>query len=127
MSRKSIEGLVKKLGFPSPDKYSQEWEYEVGDSRRCIEWMDDYQQRSDLTDGEKITLMMIIIGSFDSALRYGTVTDKDIFRLKNLLSIDYELHENTLEDWAYWEETNPESLSRINPIIRDVIITARSA
>ncbi len=120
---KSIEGLVTKMGFPKPGKYTQDWECEVADHTRVREWMSEYQ-RSDLNDEERFALVMIIVESMNDALLIESITNQDLIIFKRLLIDNYTLHRNTLGDWADWEQTDLTDSHAITPTIREIIVEA---
>jgi len=80
-----------------------------------------FYDTTNLSNGERFTLMVIIIESINTALSIVKVNEKDLMNLKNILSRDFILHENTLDDWADWEQVDLDESHIITPFIRSVI------
>ncbi|MGA3599133.1 hypothetical protein [Lysinibacillus agricola] len=72
VTKRAIEGLVKKIKLPAPDEFSQDWEYEVSDSSKVGEFLYAYKN-IELNKEEKFALMMIIIASYNDAILEGKV------------------------------------------------------
>ena len=125
VTRESIKGLVSKFAFPSPDEHSQDWECEVADYQRYKEFLGFYEKSDNLTDEERFTLMMIVIESTNDAMSMLGVGEDDIANLKRVLLRNYALHENTLNDWADWEQEDLGESHAITPVIRSVIESTR--
>ncbi len=123
-TKASIQGLAEKLGLPPPDDFSQDWEYEVADACAVADLLDAYQNRADLSDEERFTLMRTIIESMNDALSAGMDTPH-LHTLKRVLLEDYALHCDTLDHWADWDQKVIEDAWDITPIVREIIKKAR--
>ena len=126
VTKEAINGLVVKLGFPSPYLHQQDWEYTVGDGTRVSEWIAEYQKRTDLTDEERFALMIIIIQSFDDALSVGIADDQDWERIENALRLDSSLHQATLEYWSMSDEEDPDNDFYVTPRVRKILEELKS-
>jgi len=126
VTKESIIGLVSKLGLPEPGPYSQDWEYEIADATRVSEWIGEYLRRNDLTDDERFTLMILIIESFDDALREGISNDCDWDKIEAALMMNHTLHRTTLEYWSCPTEEDPDNVSYVTPRIRKIVAKLRA-
>ena len=120
ITKKSIEGLIEKLGLPAGDEYSQDWEYEIANSNLAIKLVNDYLNQGSLTEDEKFTLMHVILESTNDY--YIKNSDFPSFEiLKQIMETDYELHKETLNDWACWEQNDISETFAITPFIRCIL------
>lgn len=106
-ARKSL-ALKLNLNF---DDYMQDWEYEVADSNRILEFIEEYD-KSETLEKEKQSLMEIILeSSNDLLLDYKTDEFKEIFPfIIERLNINQELHYGTLN---YWKSNGFEISSKL--------------
>ena len=126
-SRKNIiQSLISKIGFTSPDPFTQEWECDVADSTRIRELIEACKSHK-LTPGEKFTLMSVVIHSVDESLVLGTIDDNDTEDIIKCISKDYMLYLPILEDWANWDEADPQYVDDMNLLIRKIDGVAREA
>ncbi len=80
----------------------QDWEIELADSGKLNIFVEAYESLP-LTPDEKITLMLLIVASFDDALVQGWESSEVWERIEKLFSQDWELHLLTVEYWACLE------------------------
>lgn len=120
VTMKAINSLVKGLHLPVPDKFTQDWEYEVSDPKRIKEFIEYYVQKK-LTTDEKFTLMMIIISSCDDAIIYGLFDEQLWKEVVDILLRDWEIHKETINYWSSDEEKDIEDCFVITPLIREVL------
>jgi len=118
-TQKAIEKLCKDLNLQMPDAYEQDWEYVNVDETRIAEFI-DYYQSGCLDNETKFTLMIIIIGSLDDALRSGNFESAQWERVKSILLKEQKLHMNTIKYWICEDEANLENCFHITPYIREV-------
>lgn len=118
-TEKAITSLIKKLNLPKADKYSQDWEYEVVDSKRIDEFI-TYYQNNLRTEDEKFTLMLIIIESCNDTLCENNLKKKTWKKVKRSLIKDYFLHNQTIDYWCCEEEKDIENCFNITPLIREI-------
>jgi len=126
VTKESIDGLVSKLGLPQPGPHSQDWEFEIADADRVTEWIDEYLQRDALTDDERFTLMIIILESYDDALRAGVAKARDWDKIAGALKRDHLLHRSTLEYWSLPEEEDISNVFHVTSLIRSLAESLRS-
>lgn len=102
-TKQAIESLIDKLSLPKPDEFTQDWEYEVTDVNRIAEFIRFYEMES-ISDIEKFTLMIIIIGSCNDAIEQEAF-DTNLWKQVELLLIkDVDIHRNTISYWSCDDE-----------------------
>jgi len=115
---KAITSLIKKLNLPQQEPYSQDWEYEVANSKRILDFIECYENNND--DDEKFTLMMIIIGSCNDALIESNLNEALWERVKACLVRDNNLHKDTINYWALEDYDKLEDCFEITSRIREI-------
>lgn len=118
-TKQAIESLIDKLNLPKQDELTQDWEYEVTDVKRIEEFIKFYETQN-LSNVEKFTLMIVIIGSCDDAIAQECFDINLWERVKLLLIQDMAIHRNTMIDWS----CNGESLKNcyyITQYIRKIV------
>jgi len=118
-TQKAIEKICKDLNLQKPDAYEQDWEYVNVDETRIAEFI-DYYQSGCLDDETKFAVMIIIIGSFDDALRSGKFELAQWEKAKDILMREQNLHVNTIKYWSCEDEANLENCFCITPYIREI-------
>ena len=111
----------------------QDWEYEVADANRIDEFIAAYQS-GQLDDGERFTLMEVIIQSFedigdhlDTDPRWQTVINLLDTNIKiNLLDTNIKLHASTVWYWGNPEECDPEDCWSVTASINRIWIKRRN-
>lgn len=117
-SKNSIERLSKALHLRPVSNYMQDWEYEVADSKRLSEFISYYEQNS-LNSNEKVTLMTLILASYDDYIKaFGEDLDYSK-KIKQFLTYDMELFKNIIEYWSCDEE-DLEDCFAVTPLIRQI-------
>lgn len=117
-SKNSIERLSKALHLRPVSNYMQDWEYEVADSKRLSEFISYYEQNS-LNSNEKVTLMTLILASYDNYIKaFGEDVDYSK-KIKQFLTYDMELFKNIIEYWSCDEE-DLEDCFAVTPLIRQI-------
>lgn len=97
----AIERLSADLGLA---KVGQDWEIEAADSHRVKEFLDYYDTRQ-LNDDERLTLMSLIIASFDEQLYAGeddVLQDRIVARLIE----KFDVLNYLVQYWALPDETD---------------------
>lgn len=122
----AIRRLNEMLHLPQS---GQDWEIEVADSSRLVEFCDAYEACVSDTEG-RFALMCLIIASYDEYLReYGQDNRDSILeeRIYHLISRDFYLHKHTLEYWCLLDVTDeeedwdkPEWVFAVTPIMRNI-------
>lgn len=100
----------------------QDWEVQLADPSKLTAFLDCYE-RCDLSEDEKITLMLLIIASFDDYL-YRTAPGAIGKRIKALLTTDIHLHSATVEYWASWDVEEEDSFA-CSPLMRAISLETR--
>jgi hypothetical protein len=122
--RWSQESLARHLGLPSPDPFSQDWEYEVADSSKVGEWLNAYN--SGEFDPCQLTMLMeMILASYEDAMREGSARPEDRDTIRRCLLQGRKLHEATVDYWALPDEPDLENGFAITPLMRDIRETMR--
>lgn len=124
VTKGAIEGLVMKIGLPTPDEFSQDWEYVVSDSSRISEFLSAYKT-VELNAEEKFALMIIIISSYDDAITIKRVEGNWRNTIRKFLLEDISIHHNTVFYWAMLEEEDLENCFYVTPLMREIITDAQ--
>jgi hypothetical protein len=120
-NKESILSLCKKLNLQPPDKFEQDWEYEVVDPNRIDDFLLLYNNDKSLTENEKVTLGILIIGSLNEALDIGILSEDLWDTSWNTLKKDLVLHSRTLDYWACWDEKDITNCFPISQKLRSVL------
>ena len=116
-TRSAIEGLAKHLHLPLPDRYSQDWEYEVADSSKVREWLTAYG--SGQFKPEELSLLLnMIVASYNDAISEGSARPEDWDSIAHHLLGDRSLHEATIDYWALPDEIDLDNCFPITPLMR---------
>jgi len=118
----AIERLNSILGF-SPNSYSQDWDIELSDGTRLLEFVDLYESGC-LGEDERFTLMTLIVASADDALNSHGLDAALWGRIHNLLVTDAEKHADTVHYWCCAAATCDDECFTLTPQMRDVWTTA---
>ena len=119
VTKEAIDSLIMKLNLPEKDEFSQDWEYEVSDSKRLEEFIEFYQ-KNELTKDEKFTLMIIILESCDEAILKDELSEKIWSEVEEILINDKEIHEKTIDYWSWYDNENIEDCFYITPLVRKI-------
>lgn len=95
----SIQRIAKDLKIRLEEGYMQDWEYEVADAKRISEFIAYYKQNF-LNTNEKITIMTLILSSYDDYINeYGENFDYSR-EIKQILISEPELYLDIVKYWA---------------------------
>ncbi|NRG68621.1 hypothetical protein HPB00_03910 [Streptococcus suis] len=91
--------LANLLQVPAPDRFSQDWEYELNiDSTRVNTFLDVYEM-SNLSDYQKELLLKIIIEMINDSMENGNYGNRPITRYLSTHSLlQYTVRKTKLED-----------------------------
>ncbi|MDR2878749.1 MAG: hypothetical protein LBV03_02415 [Fusobacteriales bacterium] len=118
VTRKAIDRLSKELDLPKPDKFSQDWQYEVADLNRLEEFVSFYLKNK-LNKNEKFTLMNIILESANDCMQNESLNCKTWKKIEEILTYDREINIKILEYWAC-EDDEIEDCFYITPLVRKI-------
>lgn len=101
------------------DPGMQDWEIEIADSDRRLEFLDGYESL-DLNADERFTLMWTILQSFEDI---GSSLDgvPEWQRVLKLIESEIELHIYTVWYWAAFDSVDPELAFRVSPYMRELL------
>jgi len=107
---KARQSLAKKLGLDFDEKM-QDWEFEVSDCNRIVEFIREYDE-PEWTDKAKESLMEIILDSANDLLNMGRKVEfeKYFTEIEKRLSLNAVLHRETLN---YWTENDFEISNKL--------------
>ena len=95
----SIQKIAKDLNIKPPERYTQDWEYESADAERISEFIAYYKQNF-LNTNEKITIMTLILSSYDDYINeYGENFDYSR-EIKQILLSESDLYLDIAKYWA---------------------------
>jgi hypothetical protein len=110
--------LDAEFSFP-PLSDPQDWEIELSDGSRLLEFVDAYSAL-ELNDDERFALMALIVASAEDAIDHSTWSDQLWSRIHDLLLANFDLHAATIRYWCCPQATHPDQLFSITPRIRDI-------
>ena len=102
-TKKSIEKLAKELNLPKGDEFTQDWEYEVADSKKIGVFL-SYYKNNNLNLDEKRTLMQLILESYNDYVGELGYNDNYSDELRDILQKESVLYNDMIDDWACGEE-----------------------
>lgn len=95
----SIQRIAKDLKIKLEEGYMQDWEYEVADAKRVSEFI-AYYKHNFFNANEKITIMTLILSSYDDYINeYGENFDYSR-KIKQILISEPELYLGIVKYWA---------------------------
>lgn len=102
------------------DEYTQDWEIELADGRRLLEFIECYQKYA-VSNEEKFTLMSLIIASCDDYLEDKTAILHCWQQVKALLMDNKLLFEPIIRYWSFWESGDEvEEHFNMTPLMREI-------
>ena len=116
---KIVKKFCEELHLPKPHAFCQDWEIEVADLLRIQEFINYYQEKK-LNNREKEVLMEIIINSCDDALQNGTLNENNWRKVAEILIVDRDIHDKTIDYWILEDVEDKEECFVITPLIRRV-------
>jgi hypothetical protein len=124
----AIQRLTQMFQLPG---YGQDWEIEVANSSRVLEFCNAYEKV--ILDAEgRFALMCLIIASYDDYLRdcnfRGNTRNPSLKEyIYHLICADFILHKNTVKYWCVFDVTdeeedwdNPEWVFAVTPMMREI-------
>jgi hypothetical protein len=119
ITRASMDRINRLLDLPYREEM-QDWPIEVADPMRLHEFCDLYESGG-LGNEEKFALMQLIVASLDDLPWEGTDGDeKTEERVDRLLCQDFVLHLHTVQYWCLQDETDPENVFAVTPLLRQI-------
>lgn len=113
----SIEYLDALLQIDK-ERYDQDWEIEIAAPERLREFLDAYDNQT-RNDNDRFALMALIVCSFEDSTICGV--NEDVWRgIRERLLDRFRLHQYTIMYWCCVEETDPENVWTITPLMRGV-------
>jgi len=114
-----IIALSKKLSLPYTGT-EQDWDIEMADSNRINEFIDLYHEY-DLAFEERMTLMSLIVASYDDYLNeYDVSVDYRWDRIRAMLSKDKRDFVELIDYWSLDNEHDEDHIFKITPLMRTV-------
>lgn len=119
LTKEAIENLNDKLCLPDLGPFSQDWEYELANSSRILEFITYYEQH-DLSKDEKCALMALVISCLDDYLSEGRAPGEIWNKIRYYLLKENEIYINKIRYWSL-EEEDLENCFSVTPLMREVI------
>lgn len=94
----AIKKINSLLGV-SENQYSQDWEFEISDGDRLIEYLDIYENKLTSED-ERFALMSVIIDAFE----HSDLDEAIWVRIRQHLKAEFEVHQYTIIYWCVTSE-----------------------
>jgi hypothetical protein len=114
------EALAARLCLPI-DPLSQDWEWEVADTRRFQEWISVYQNEA-LSDDERFSLMEILIQCIED-MRQGDKLAEQLPEWQAVVTLllkNCQLHASSIFYWSAFGHDDPDEQFRISVPMRQV-------
>ncbi len=114
-TRAAIDKLAETFSLPNTPEM-QDWEWEVADSSRIEEFLNEYKKES-ISEDERFTLLEILLQSFEES---ETVLNKnDLWQeMLSLAQQNYKLHAHTVWYWSDFENENEDDQWKVTPFMR---------
>lgn len=117
LTKKAIESISEKLFLPVTGD-EQDWEIELANSERVVEFVFFYQEH-DLCPEEKKALMSLIFASYDDYLNINDIERDELWEeISRLVQLDKRLFSELIDYWRLNKETSPENYFHITHLIR---------
>lgn len=117
-TKDTINKLSKELNLPRQGKFMQDWEYEVADYKRLDDFIAFYKDNI-LNSNEKITLMKIILESYND---YVTILNENLGftdKISQILLNESHLYLHIIEYWSCENEDLVDCFA-ISPMMRKI-------
>lgn len=102
-TKNTIERLAGDLNLSRGDKNTQDWEYEVADSKKLDEFL-AYLTKNELNSNERQTLMQVILESYnDYVTEFGYNNDYSK-KIKMIIQKDICIYKDIIWYWSCGEE-----------------------
>lgn len=124
-TREAIDKFNRVLNLKE-DPSMQDWEVECADPNRIEEFLICYKNLADTAE-ERFTLMALILGSFEEYHGREVPAPKIWKEVKDILSSEYELHEDHIEYYSCWGSNIEDEWFPITPLMRTVRPRTRPA
>ncbi|MDX1538358.1 hypothetical protein [Arsukibacterium sp.] len=110
--------LNRLFGFNATG-YEQDWGIEFSDETRAEEFFLSYVN-NELSIPQKMSVMQLILASFDELMYTGQDNKKLWQQIANALVNEASIHMHTIEYWCCDGETNKENMFPTTPRMREV-------
>ena len=102
-TKNTIKRLARDLNLSRGDKNTQDWEYEVADSKKIDEFL-AYFSKGELNSNEKQTLMQVILESYnDYVTEFGYHNEYSKI-IKKIIQKDICVYKDIIQYWSCGEE-----------------------
>ena len=100
------------------NSYGQDWEIEISDPNRLVEFPEVYKNKS-RNEEDRCTLMTLIVSSFEDSMV--DETNEEMWNtIRRHLLTEFQLHQYTIHYWCCAEETDAKNVFRVTPLMRSV-------
>ncbi len=113
----AIDSLATRFNLPNHEGM-QDWEHEVADPNRVVEFIDAYKN-GELSEDERFTIMETIIQSFEEQER-SLDDSKEWKEVLNLIESNVDLHIYTIWYWSLVEEESENNWWNVTKFIRQI-------
>ncbi|MEM7431779.1 MAG: hypothetical protein AAF351_07545 [Pseudomonadota bacterium] len=118
-TRAAIDRLVVFFDLRN-EPNMQDWEIEVADSARCVEFLAGYENFS-LDADERFTFMWTILQSFDES-EIDLAASLDWQKVLWLIESEIELHIYTVWHWSALRINSIDYAWRVTPFMREILV-----
>lgn len=102
-TKNTIKRLARDLNLSRGDINTQDWEYEVADSKKLDEFL-AYLTKNELNSNERQTLMQVILESYnDYVTEFGYNNDYSK-KIKMIIQKDISIYKDIIWYWSCGEE-----------------------
>lgn len=116
-TKEAIEKLANTFSLPNHSGM-QDWEYEVADPNRILEFFSEYKNGK-LTDDEKFTLLEVLLQSFEES-EIELNESKTWLELLKLIQLNFRIHKYSIWYWSVYDAEADCEKWRITPFMREI-------
>ncbi len=119
----ALKRVCRDLGFPIPDRYTQDWAYELPGAYRTEEYFNKYlgaYKSPSYGAGERHLLMQLMLDIANDSMAREIDAGLSMWTaLRTILQHDHMLHGDLIEHWALADEPVEDAFA-LTPFVREL-------